>query len=90
MASLSGNTYGGSLEIEQLLHSNPFDLSPPQEIGSTQLSDDALSSLGEFSFLATVHPPTTPSPTHDTYYYDPAWLWDQNESPGMGVLQVNT
>ncbi|KAI9451120.1 hypothetical protein BJY52DRAFT_1299435 [Lactarius psammicola] len=95
MAGLSGYTYGDSLGIDQHLQASYFDLSSGvlQEEGSSQLSANTLSSLNEFEFLATVHSPT-PSPTlasagYDTNLYaDPAWPWGQNESPGMGVLQL--
>jgi hypothetical protein len=86
MASLS---YGDSLGMDS------FDLSSTlQAEDSSQPSSDTLDSLNELAFLATVHRPPTPSPTlasasSDTYSYPDAWLWDQSESPSMGLLQVS-
>ena len=86
MVSLS---YGDSLSTDF------FDFSGAlQAEGSSQPPSDTLDSLNELSFLATVHGPSTPLPTlasalNDTYPYPDAWLWDQSESPGMGLLQVS-
>ncbi|KAH8986700.1 hypothetical protein EDB92DRAFT_1230348 [Lactarius akahatsu] len=95
MAGLSGYGYSDSLSFDQHLQADHFDFSSGflQAEGSSQPSADTLSSLNEFSFLATVHNPT-PSPTlasasnGTNLYADPAWPWGQSESPDMGVLQL--
>ena len=87
MLGLPGNTY----DIDELLHPNTFDIHPAQHGGFTQLPTDSLSSLSELSFLEMVPLPNAPSPTLDNYQYpDPTtWLWGDNTSPGMGLLQVS-
>ncbi|KAH9055244.1 hypothetical protein EDB87DRAFT_1341620 [Lactarius vividus] len=94
-AGLSGYGYSDGLSFDQHLQADYFDFSGGslQGEGSSQPSADALSSLNEFSFLATVHSPTPPptlaSGSNDTNLYaDPAWPWSQSESPGMGDLQL--
>ncbi|KAH9046678.1 hypothetical protein EDB84DRAFT_1575702 [Lactarius hengduanensis] len=95
IAGLSEYGYRDSLSFDQHLQANHFDFSSGSLLaeGSSQPSADTLSSLNEFSFLATVHNPT-PSPTlasvsnGTNLYADPAWPWGQSESPDMGVLQL--
>jgi hypothetical protein len=89
MPGLSGNLYG----IDPLLLPDAFDVHAPQQGAFSQTSTGSLSSLSELSFLETVPLPNTPSSTLEGYQYadpDPAtWLWGQNTSPGMGLLQVS-